>query len=604
MSTFSVGGLASGLDTKSIIEQLLSIDARPKVRQEWNKALWTARKDIWTEVNKKLLNLQNAATAINSPTTWNAAAGITSSDPAALTGTSFGPSPAAGTYTVNVSQVAANERWSAANQLSAAVGGTRQSGTWYDGTFSPAAGSTLLTNLTDFDGTPLGLDAGSTITMNANVGGSPVSASFVVGAGSTLDDLAQWAESNAPGSAFTVNGDGTITYQSGAGAANEIQSLSMTATNSSSAALPIFNGTDGATSTFVAGPSGGAAAADTLTITQGASTWNVAIAAGSDEAAIAAAINGTAGIGISASVVGGRLQLDSSLDGAAGAFNVSSSGSLAGDLGLAQSVAAQDAMFDVDGTAYTRSTNSVTDVITDVQVDLLAATASPVTLTVGTGNGDTDAIKTKIKSFVEAYNSVVQYVNAKTSEQKVYSAKNLGDFLKGPMARDFGLSSIAFDLRRWTTDIVNGLPGDGNALDDIGITTGALAGTYSPQNVSGELVIDEAKLDAALAADPAKVQDMLTHVGGGARTDDGITRRISALVSEWRVGGKVDYALQGANRQIKDLQDRMDRMDDRLEMRRAYYERMFSSLETTLGRMQSQGSWLSGQLASLMGSQQ
>ena len=598
--SFSVGGLASGLDTKSIVDQLMSIEARPKLKVEWSKALWTERKNVWTDLNTRLLNLQSKANVLNNPATWTSAAGITSSDPTKLTGTNGGPSPAVGTYTINVTQVAAAERWNAANSVGAATGGARQSGTWYSGAFTPASSTTLLTDLRDVDGTPLGLTAGASIDLAATVNGAPVNASFVVGAGSTLDDLAQWAETNFPGATFTVNGDGTISYQSAPGASNEIQTLSF-----SSAGLPIFNGTDGAQSSFVSPPSGGVAA-DTLTITQGASTWNVAIAAGSDDAAIAAAINGTSGIGVTASIVAGKLQIDSNATGAASSFTVTSAGGLATSLGMAETVAGQDSIFDVNGTSYTRAkAQDIDDVITDVDLDLLATTGAAVTLTVANGTGDTAAIKQKLKEFVDQYNAVIDLVNAKTSETKVVNAKTLADYLKGPMARDYGMSSVAFDVRRWTTDTVSGLPDAFNALDDIGITTGAVSSGYSPQNTSGRLVIDDAKLDAALAADPAAVQNLLTQVGGGpGKQDDGISRRISDLVTELRVGGRVDAGMQGASRQVKDLQARIDRFEDRLERKRLYYDRMFSSLESTLGKLQSQGQWLSGQLGALSGGQQ
>ena len=607
MGTFSVGGLASGLDTKAIVEQLMSIEGRPKVKTEWAKALWTERRNVWNDVNTRLLNLQSKANVLNMPATWTGSGGgITSSDPTKLTGTAAGPSPATGTYSINVTQLAAAERMNAASSATAGTGGSRRSGQWYDAAFTNAGAGSLLTGLTDFDGTSLGLDVGSTITMSATVNGAPVSGTFTVGAASTLDDLMQWAESQFAGSTFSDNGDGTYTYQSAPGASNEIQALSFSAVDSSSAALPIFNSTDGASSYFVAPPSGGGAA-DTLTITQGASTWNVAIAAGADDAAIAAAINGTAGIGVTASIVSGTLQLESTTTGAASAFTVSSSGGLAASLGFAQTVAGQDSVFDVNGTTYTRAkAQDITDVITDVDLDLLGTTSSAVTLTVGTGTADPATIKTKIKEFVEHYNAIIDLISAKTGETKVVNAKNLSDYLKGPMARDYGLSSVAFELRRWTTDTVSGLPDDFNALDDIGITTGPVSAGYSPQNTSGKLVIDEAKLDAALASDPSKVQAIFTQVGGSTTTkaDDGISRRVSDLVSELRVGGRVDSALQGAGRQIKDLQARIDRYDDRLERKRAYYERMFASLESTLGKLQSQGSWLSGQLAGLAGGQQ
>lgn len=604
MSTFSVGGLSSGLDTKSIVTQLLQIDARPKVRKEWSRQLWESRKAIWTEVNTKLLALQGRSNALTSSATWNGGLTTTSSDPGRVRGTLSGPGAVAGTHALEVSRLATDERWDAAASVSGGgVGGSRQSGTWWAGAFTEAGAGTRLVDLAEVDGTKLGLTAGSTISLSASVNGSPVTGSFSVTDASTLDDLVQWAESQFPGATFSVGADGTVVYQSAAGASNEITSLTFSATDAGGSSVAMFDASEGAQSTFASAPSGGGSVADTLSITQGSTTWNVSIAAGSDDATIAAAINGTPGIGISASVVDGRLRLQAAADsGGGGAFTVTSAGSLASDLGLARTTAGQDAQFTVDGTAYTRSRNAgISDVLTGVSLDLLGTTTSPVTLTIGAGTGSAADIKKKVQDFVAAYNDVVDFIKARTSEQRVASPKNLADFVKAPLGRDYGLSSVAFELRRWTTDTISGLPDGGNALDDIGVTTGAVSSGFDPGNVSGRLVIDEAKLDAALASDPTKVRDVFAKVGtADGRADDGIAWRIGSLVSELRTGGRVDSALSGASRQIRDLQSSIDRMEDRLAQRRTYYERMFSNLETTLGRMQSQGNWLSGQLSALM----
>ena len=59
MSTLSIGGLSTGLDTKSIISQLMSIEAQPQTKMQWKQQLWTARKTAWSDLNTRLLTLQN-----------------------------------------------------------------------------------------------------------------------------------------------------------------------------------------------------------------------------------------------------------------------------------------------------------------------------------------------------------------------------------------------------------------------------------------------------------------------------------------------------------------------------------------------------------------
>lgn len=602
MGSFSIGGLATGLDTKAIVDQLIQVEARPRTKMEWSKSLWEARRSTWGDLNTRLRSLGDFAQQLITPGTWLGAQGITSSNPAQVSGSANSPTPTAGSYSLDVTQLAANEVWSASNALAPGVGGVRQSGSWYDAAFSTATGSTPLTSLTDADGTSLGLTVGSQITLSASVNGSPVTATHTVTGGDTLDSLAQWAEGQFAGSNFTVNAaDGTITYNSAPGASNEITALSFTATSGGSA-LPVFNGTAGASSSFVSAASGGTAA-QTLTITQGASTWNIAISNGDDTTAIVNKINGTAGIGVNASIVSGKLQIASTVNGAAGDFGVSSTGSLVTDLGLAETTAGRDATFTVDGTAYTRDKNlDISDVITGVDLDLLAVTGgSPVTLQVQAGGTATaDSVKKKIMDFVKQYNEVIDFVNSKTGEAKVTKPKNLSEYLQGPVSRDYRFGSIGFQLRNHLGDDVNGLPAGFAMLADIGITSGTVSAVGALGNTSGRLVVDEAKLDAALASDMSKVRDIFATGGAGALSDtDGIGRRVSKLVSQWRVGGAVDSAMQGASSQVREIQENMDRFNERLERKRVYYERMFSGLESRIGRIQSQMGWLSGQFAAL-----
>lgn len=367
---FSVGGLASGLDTNSIITQLMQIESQPKTRMQWNKDLWSTRQSIWKNINTQLSKLGTAAQALNTPSTWTGATGATSSDPTKLTASVVG-SPAAGTYSVDIANLAADEVWSAANQLTGVTGahpGVRQSGSWYQSAFTEAGAGTQLTALTDIDGTGLGLTAGSKITMSYSVAGSPSSATYTVGAGDTLQDLVNWAQSQVPGSSFGVNGDGSVTFTSPSGTSNEITALSFSAVDAFNAALPVFNGTAGASTSQTVAASdgtGGLAANDTLTITQGANVWNINLSAGDDETAIAAKINGTSGIGVQASVVSGKLQITSTVQGAAGAFSISG-GTAMTELGLAETTAAADANFTVGGTNYTRSKNTANYPATEV----------------------------------------------------------------------------------------------------------------------------------------------------------------------------------------------------------------------------------------------
>jgi flagellar hook-associated protein 2 len=469
MSTFSVGGLASGLDTKSIISQLMSIESAPKTQLEWKSQLWSARKTAWSDLNTRLASLQNSANLLLRPETWDTsgAVGVTSSAATIVAASAASGTATPGTHTIDVTKLA-------------------------QGQLSTSSGSL---------------------------------------------------------------------------------------------------------------PGGVVAANDTLTITRGATSWSVAIAAGDDLTAIAAKVNATTGIPVAATVNGsGALELAASTTGAATSFTISSTGPLAGQLAFNVTGIAQDAAFTVDGTGFTNASNTaITTAISGVSLDLKAV-GSGTTITVAApSDAWVNATKAKLQDFVKQYNAVLDQVYQKTQgESRVTNPKTLGDYLQGPMARDVGYSQVGFDLRTQTMDVVSGLPSGASMLADVGIKTSF---TIGGGGSNGHLEIDDAKLDAALRSNPSSVQAVLANVGAGTgiTAGDGVVRRVSELVSQLRVGGRVDAALQGASAQIKSIQDSIDRATDRLTRKQAFYEHMFASLESTLGKIQSQGSWLQGQLAGLSG---
>src|SRR5436189_18164 len=69
-STQSVSGLASGIDTSTIIDQLMSIERGPQNRLKTQVTLSQARKTALTDVQTRLKNLQLAAQDLKSATLW------------------------------------------------------------------------------------------------------------------------------------------------------------------------------------------------------------------------------------------------------------------------------------------------------------------------------------------------------------------------------------------------------------------------------------------------------------------------------------------------------------------------------------------------------
>jgi flagellar hook-associated protein 2 len=95
--------------------------------------------------------------------------------------------------------------------------------------------------------------------------------------------------------------------------------------------------------------------------------------------------------------------------GASGAFSVSTNyGSGSGSPGLsfgnnAANQTATDALVKIDGVSYTRSSNTIADVVPGLTLNLKATTSSTASVDM---TRDTTGIKDKIKAIVTAYNDL------------------------------------------------------------------------------------------------------------------------------------------------------------------------------------------------------
>ena len=165
----------------------------------------------------------------------------------------------------------------------------------------------------------------------------------------------------------------------------------------------------------------------------------------------------------------------------------------------------EDAMLVMDGIKIYRSTNNFT--IDGVTYDLtqefkVEEGQDPITLSMGT---DVDQAFENIKSFIDSYNKVIDTLNKSLSEERFRDYLPLTDDQReelsdkeielweekarsGLLQRDPILQKIVYDMRRALVDKVEGV--DIN-LSSIGITTG-------PYTEGGRLHIDEGKLKEAL----------------------------------------------------------------------------------------------------------
>lgn len=305
-----------------------------------------------------------------------------------------------------------------------------------------------------------------------------------------------------------------------------------------------------------------------LTVGSGAAT-EIAVADASLKGTVTA-IN-EANLGVTAELVDTgvdgdryRIQLIGET-GASKAFSLTSSDEA---ITFASVQTASDAQLNVNGVDFTRSTNVIDDVLTGVSLTLNTVTDGAANLTISQDNNEARA---NIVDFVTIYNEAQRQLEELSNSS-----------LDGALAGDSIFRSLTSSLRNIVLGTSSSASGSIANLSDMGISVSR----------SGELVVDDGKLDSALANNYADVVQMFT-----ANTDDqaassdavaGLAGDINKLISNATDTDSYlltqQDTLANANsareEELSDLADRMERVEER-------YNRQFLAMQQIIDQMNS-----------------
>ena len=220
----------------------------------------------------------------------------------------------------------------------------------------------------------------------------------------------------------------------------------------------------------------------TLTLSVGDKTANITIDSSNDTLqGLANAIN-EANAGVSAGVIdtGSGFQLVLSADdtGTDNTVSITVSGDTAGtntdnqglsrfafntgmdaDSGMKETIAATNAVMEINGVVVTRSTNNFENVIDGLTFDIKATGSSIIKV-----DQDLGAVADRVQSFVDQFNGLQATINALAG----VSEDGAGSLLTG----DSTIRSIQNQLRQALTHIVPGLENASvRSLADVGVTT-------------------------------------------------------------------------------------------------------------------------------------
>src|SRR5574343_94305 len=313
-------------------------------------------------------------------------------------------------------------------------------------------------------------------------------------------------------------------------------------------------------------------------------TYSISLDAGSTLANLRDKIN-AANAGVTATIINGTAGAQLVLTGAEGTNNVmrlSSSDvsglnydpSASGSQGWTQTSAAQDAAFTLNGIAATSHSNTVTNALDGITLQLSATTTpgSPTTVTV-TQDVATNLTKA-LQSFQTAYNSALSTMS--TLGAYNVDTKVAGD-LQGNGTLRYAQSQITQMLLSTTSGSTTS---NYKTLLNVGVSIDA----------NGKLAIVSTKLNAALKADPNTVATLIGNVGSAFNT---------AIDNLTGITGPITVATNGLTATVKDFTARQAKLQDRLDAIEARYRSQFSALDTLVSGLNSTGDYLTSVISSL-----
>jgi flagellar hook-associated protein 2 len=302
---------------------------------------------------------------------------------------------------------------------------------------------------------------------------------------------------------------------------------------------------------------------------------------------LASAINGT-DAGVTATVVNdgtkNHLVVTAKDTGAANTVKIAATGSVAqfdntdpANTTMSWQQKAGDAEFTVDGMKVVKPSNTVTDAIKGVTLDLAETNVGdPVKVTI---TKDSDAIKKNVQGFIDAYNKIASTVNSLTSYN---TSTKTGAVLNGDSSARNILTSIRSELGKAISDA-----GDLKNLSDIGIAF----------QRDGTLMLEKPeKLQKAIDGNFDNLSKLFSSTSGvGTR----LTTLTTAMLGS---KGVIQTRTDGINDTLKRLADQETSIQDRLTQTEARYRKQFNALDSAMANMKSTSNYLAQQLAALSSS--
>lgn len=303
---------------------------------------------------------------------------------------------------------------------------------------------------------------------------------------------------------------------------------------------------------------------------------------------VASAIN-SAGIGVKVSIINDRKDADAPYKLMISGENVGDDNSIEyptlyfldgdQDIYFDNNTEAHNGVIKVDGFEFEVSSNTVTDVIPGVSLDIRqAAPGRQVNLTV---KENREAVSSKVGDFIKSMNEVFGFIQAQNRmDQNTDSSKTLGG--------DQLVRMIESRLQRLIQDPQYGVDSTITRMNQIGIE----------MTRDGLIKLNEDKFNKVLSAQPEQVRKFFSGDGFKVGFVPAIRREVATLTNS--SFGSISNRKKALEGQIRRNDEQIANKQKHLEKREQQLRRQFGNLEEKMGKLKQQGAALGAMASSGM----
>jgi len=239
-----------------------------------------------------------------------------------------------------------------------------------------------------------------------------------------------------------------------------------------------------------------------------------------------------------------------------------------------------NATFKINGVSFDRASNSVTDALDGITLNLTGVTSSPITLSVSKNNTSPRA---KLDALVKSYNDLYAVYKEQT-------ASSIDTATRGVLNSDFGVSSMMRQI------------GDALLLPITNSTGGELSGSTDLSALglkfeqTGELAVDATLLAAATTLNDRLVSGV--RIGFDSGKD--LSTKISEMLTS---GGVIQDSIENEQSAKTVLVSKKTALEEKLVSVQARYYAQYAALDALLFKLKSTSDSLKSALDGLTAGQ-